>query len=49
MLDDSEGFSAIIDRIFCAASEWCYGQSNDQKNQEFVTSPYWNFDRGTGL
>lgn len=38
MLDDSQGFSAIIDIIFYAASGFCYGQNNDQKNQEFVTS-----------
>lgn len=34
MLDDSQGFSAIIDIIFYAASGFCY----DQKNQEFVAS-----------
>lgn len=28
---DSEEVSAIIDRIFYAASGFCYGRSNDQK------------------
>jgi len=48
-MNDSEGFSATIDRIFCAAPRFCNGQSNDQKNQEFVMSPYLKFDRDTAL
>lgn len=40
MLADSKKVSGVLDRIFYAASGFCYRQSNDQKKSEICDKSF---------
>lgn len=49
MLNDSEGLSVIVDRIFCISPGFCSEQNNDQKIQKFAIGLDMKFGRGAAL